>query len=312
MDVIAYSHTHWDREWYHSFEEFRLRFIEVFDDIIAKLQSNELSVFYLDAQTILIDDYLEIFPSKKDLIENLIKNKKLYVGPWYVLSDELLPSGESLIRSLLIGIRQAKTLGCCDFAGYLPDSFGHNSAMPAILNGFDIKNAIFWRGGGDRKSESLWKSKDGTEVLATYLIQGYFQDAFSLDVTEEKRAEILKLTLDKIKEYNSTNTILLPVGADHLKAVDNLKNKIAEINKRLDGYHIKEGSVFDYLSAIKPKHLETYTGELRDNKRNYILPGVYSTRTYIKQQHAEATHTLTKLCEPLQYFRYFSLKKSTA
>ena len=105
MDVIAYSHTHWDREWYHSFEEFRLRFIEVFDDIIAKLQSNELSVFYLDAQTILIDDYLEIFPSKKDLIENLIKNKKLYVGPWYVLSDELLPSGESLIRSLLIGIR---------------------------------------------------------------------------------------------------------------------------------------------------------------------------------------------------------------
>ena len=300
MDVIAYSHTHWDREWYHSFEEFRLRFIEVFDDIIAKLQSNELSVFYLDAQTILIDDYLEIFPSKKDLIENLIKNKKLYVGPWYVLSDELLPSGESLIRSLLIGIRQAKTLGCCDFAGYLPDSFGHNSAMPAILNGFDIKNAIFWRGGGDRKSEFLWKSKDGTEVLATYLIQGYFQDAFSLDVTEEKRAEILKLTLDKIKEYNSTNTILLPVGADHLKAVDNLKNKIAEINKRLDGYHIKEGSVFDYLSAIKPKHLETYTGELRDNKRNYILPGVYSTRTYIKQQHAEATHTLTKLCEPLQ------------
>ena len=117
MDVIAYSHTHWDREWYHSFEEFRLRFIEVFDDIIAKLQSNELSVFYLDAQTILIDDYLEIFPSKKDLIENLIKNKKLYVGPWYVLSDELLPSGESLIRSLLIGIRQSKTLGCCDFAG---------------------------------------------------------------------------------------------------------------------------------------------------------------------------------------------------
>ena len=56
MDVIAYSHTHWDREWYHSFEEFRLRFIEVFEDIIEKLQNNELSLFYLDAQTILIDD----------------------------------------------------------------------------------------------------------------------------------------------------------------------------------------------------------------------------------------------------------------
>ena len=32
--VIAYLHTHWDREWYREFEVFRLRLLRVFDNVL--------------------------------------------------------------------------------------------------------------------------------------------------------------------------------------------------------------------------------------------------------------------------------------
>ena len=35
-NVFLYVHSHWDREWYREFQEFRLRLIEVIDDVIQK------------------------------------------------------------------------------------------------------------------------------------------------------------------------------------------------------------------------------------------------------------------------------------
>ncbi|MCK7485182.1 MAG: hypothetical protein MZU97_06225 [Bacillus subtilis] len=95
MDVIVYSHTHWDREWYRPFQEFRLRLIDVIDQIINQLTQGEMNSFYLDGQTIALDDYLQIHPYKKEQIIELIKNKKLLIGPWYVLADEFLVSGKA-------------------------------------------------------------------------------------------------------------------------------------------------------------------------------------------------------------------------
>ena len=46
--VYAYVHTHWDREWYREFEEFRVRLLDVVDDVLNKLQTNELETFYFD------------------------------------------------------------------------------------------------------------------------------------------------------------------------------------------------------------------------------------------------------------------------
>ena len=62
--VIAYVHSHWDREWYREFEEFRLRLIEVFDEVLIALKSGELPCFYFDGQTAALEDYLEIYPDK--------------------------------------------------------------------------------------------------------------------------------------------------------------------------------------------------------------------------------------------------------
>lgn len=288
MKIIAYLHTHWDREWYRTFEEFRFRFFEAFEDIVKKLQNGEFSQFYLDGQTVLIDDLLEIYPEKKSLVKDLIARKKIVIGPWYTLADEFLASDESLIRNLIIGSKQAKSFGANDFIGYLPDAFGHSAGMVDILASFGIKNALLWRGAGNKKSEFLWKSKSGAQITVTHLLEGYFQDLLHI-----KNFEALKKTLNKIKENNIGDLILLPIGADHLGACDGLPQKIEEFNAQNED-KIEVGSVFDYLSQAK-EDLETYSGELRDNSCNFILQGTYSTRNYLKRLNTLASWELKKV-----------------
>ena len=58
------------------------------------------------------------------------------MGPWYVLPDEFLASGESLIRNLIFGKAIAEELGDYCPVGYLPDQFGHIAQMPQLLRRF--------------------------------------------------------------------------------------------------------------------------------------------------------------------------------
>ena len=83
--VIAYLHTHWDREWYREFEIFRLRLLRVFDDVLYMLESNKIPCFYFDGQVSALEDYLELRPEKKPLVKSLIYAKKLFIGPFYCL-----------------------------------------------------------------------------------------------------------------------------------------------------------------------------------------------------------------------------------
>jgi hypothetical protein len=63
------SHTHWDREWYMSFEQHRMRLVELMDTLIEKMENDErYKFFHLDGQTIIIDDYLEIKPKESVII----------------------------------------------------------------------------------------------------------------------------------------------------------------------------------------------------------------------------------------------------
>jgi len=283
VEVITFRHTHWDREWYKPFQDFRIRLIDVMNQIIEELQKGSLEYFYLDGQTVVLEDYFEIYPEKEPIIRDFIKNKRLFVGPWYVLADEFLVSGESLIRNLLIGITQAKKYSAKDFFGYLPDSFGHNSEIPRILASFNIKNALVWRGVGNKKSEFIWESGDSSSVLATYLTEGYFIN------------ENFEEFIEKIKEHSVSDKILLPVGGDHIFV------KGPSCNKNVYEY-------FKNLEKFRDK-LETVKGELRDNSRNPILPGTLSTRMYLKQHNAVSTWKLSRIAEPLQAFLGTNLDK---
>lgn len=282
--VIAYLHTHWDREWYREFEVFRLRLLRIFDNVLDMLEKGKIPSFYFDGQVSALLDYLEIRPEKEKLVRKLVKAKKLFIGPFYCLVDEFLTDGVVFRKNLEIGMKIAKDFGCEDFLGYFADTFGHSKNVPVILKEFGIDKAVVWRGVGDLPAEFIFNG-----VNTVNLVRGYFMDIFSVKMSIEDKAKWLKDNLDKIAE-KSSDYLLLPIGADHLGVEPDIKEQIDKVNKILKDYHITLGSPFDYFEKVKFK--TKWNDELRDNSKTFILNGMYSARTKVKQYNVKCSYLL--------------------
>ena len=287
--VIAYLHTHWDREWYREFEVFRLRLLRVFDNVLNLLEENKIPSFYFDGQVSALLDYLELRPEKESLVRKFIKNKKLFIGPFYTLVDEFLTDANAFRKNLEIGLKISKDFGCEDFIGYLADTFGHSKNVPPILKEFGINKCVVWRGCGNIPSEFLFNG-----INTVNLIRGYFMDIFSAPMSIEDKAKWLKDNLDKIAE-KSGNYLLLPIGADHLGVEPDIKEQIEKVNKLLTDYEIKLSNPFEYFELVKDRFSRfEWNDELRDNSRTFILQGAYSARTKIKQYNTKASYILNQ------------------
>ena len=285
--VIAYLHSHWDREWYREYEVFRLRLLRVFDNILNLLENNKIPSFYFDGQVSALLDYLEIRPEMEEPVRKFIKEKRLFIGPFYTLVDEFLTDRTAFEKNLQIGLKISKDFGCTDFIGYLADTFGHSQNIPPLLKKYGIDKCIVWRGCGDIPSEFVFNG-----INTVNLIRGYFMDIFSASMTIEQKAEWLKGNLDKIAE-KSGDYLLLPVGADHLGIEKDISEQIEQVNKLLDDYEIKLSSPFEYFELVKnnfAQYKQDY--ELRDNSKTFILQGSYSARTKIKQYNTKCTYLL--------------------
>ena len=165
------SHTHWDREWYKPYHQFRIDLTRVVQRIIETLENDtDYRHFLLDGQSIVLEDYLEIFPEDEARLATLVGAKALSVGPWYILPDEFLVSAEATVRNLFIGHKVASRLGRVQKVGYMPDSFGHIAQMPQILRLAGIDSFVYSRGNGDEIQrtghEFFWRAPDGSQVLA--------------------------------------------------------------------------------------------------------------------------------------------------
>jgi len=286
--VIAYLHTHWDRERHREFEIFRMRLLRVFDNILGMLENNRIPCFYFDGQVSALEDYLELRPEKIDLVKSLIFSKKLFIGPFYCLVDEFLTDKTCFEKNLEIGMTKAINLGCTDFIGYLPDTFGHSQNVLDILRDFGIDKCMVWRGCGDFPAEFRWCGMDTVN-----LVRGYFQDVFSLNCDVEKKAELLKKNLDIISE-KSGEYLLLPIGADHLGIPEDIDDQIISVNEILkDEYEIVLSSPFEYFEKVESNFKQfEFNDELRDNSKTFILSGTHSSRLNLKRFNVECSHKL--------------------
>lgn len=298
--VIAYLHTHWDREWYREYEVFRLRLLRVFDNVLDLLEQWKIPCFYFDGQTSALEDYLELNPEREKLVRSLIKQKKLFIGPCYTLVDEFLTDETCFRKNLEIGLKYAKSLGCEDFLGYFADTFGHSKTIPSILKEFGIDKSVVWRGCNEEiPSEFLFNG-----VKTVNLIRGYFNDIFTTKLSIEEKAEFLKEHLDKIAA-KSSNVLLMPIGADHLGVSRDISEQIREVNKHLEDYEIELSSPFKYFELVKNNFKYEHNGELRDNSQTFILQGSYSARIKLKQYSAKCSYEL----DLANKFQKFAQKK---
>ena len=178
--VAIVPHTHWDREWYRSFQEFRLNLVDTLDALLCLLESDDsYPYFMLDGQMAVVDDYLDVRPEGEERLRALAVAGRISLGPWYILMDEFLASGETIVRNLQMGLRRAAAFGGAMEVGYLPDMFGHIAQMPQILRQAGLTNAVVWRGVPSvvNRTGFVWEAPDGSAVRAEYLPDGYSNGA---------------------------------------------------------------------------------------------------------------------------------------
>ena len=299
------SHTHWDREWYRPFQLFRLKLVHLVDGMLDILEKDrEFKYFMLDGQTIVLDDYLHMRPEKETVLRDHIRKGRILIGPWHILPDMFLVGPEAHIRNLQQGDRTARKFGPKMMIGYMPDSFGHIGQVPQILCGFGIEVASLWRGVYDGPAEFWWQAPDGSRVLMAYLRDGYGNGADLPADNLERFASMISEKGDTLAEVSATSDLLIMYGTDHMEPSRNTSEAIAYADEMLRNTHVIHSTLPLYVAAIQASikkqkvELPTIVGELRACKRMHLLPGVLSTRMWIKQRNHACETLLEKWVEP--------------
>jgi len=295
-------HTHWDREWYLPFQTFRVRLVGLLDGLLDLLENDpSYERFLLDGQTAVIDDYLAVRPEAADRIKKLARAGRLQVGPWMILMDEYMVSGETLVRNLQFGIARASELGGLMEAGYLPDMFGHVAQMPQILTLAGLNDAIVWRGVPYEIDQTAfwWEAPNGSRVRAEYLI-GSYSNGRDLPTDADgliARAHGYEQELGSAR-LNGGGMLLMN-GTDHQLPQRSLGDIVAQANSRQANYRFSITTLPDYLAQQPRADLAVWSGELRSGARANVLMGVASNRVDVHRAAAQAERALERRAEPL-------------
>ena len=309
-DVLLVPHTHWDREWYEPFQRFRLRLVDLMDDVISRAQRDPDFRFTLDGQMAVVQDYLEVRPEQRAAIRELVGRGQLAVGPWRVLLDEFLCSGENIVRNLEMGWAAASEFGPPMGVGYLPDMFGHCAQMPQILALAGLRHACVWRGvphSVDRHA-FLWRSPDGTGLRTEYLPTGYGNaaDLFEASGGTADAADRARLLQDRLTArvrdwapWFGADPCLAMYGTDHAAPLPTLMQQVASLSSG-DATDVHVRTLSDYVLARDPDEtgLPVVDGELRSHARANILPGVISVRWHLKEAMGRAERMVERYAEP--------------
>ncbi|MGH2490110.1 MAG: phosphatase PAP2 family protein, partial [Candidatus Limnocylindria bacterium] len=308
--AFVVPHTHWDREWYERFEGYRARLVPMVSKLLDVLERDStFRSFTFDGHTIWAEDYLEKRPGDRSRIEALVRAERLFIGPWYVLADNLLVSGESLLRNFQEGLRVSASFGRAMRVGYVADPFGHPAQTPQLLRGFGYGSYVFSRGIGDEGervgAEFTWQAPSGDRVLATHLVDHYSGGlqlvGDGAETPQELRARVRRRLgglLDVTTAYANGSSLLFMVGDDHVEAYARLPEAVAALREAAPSVDARITSLEEYEAAMaQPRGV--VVGEMVRGRYRPILRGVNSARVWIKQENAACERLLLERCEPL-------------
>ncbi|MFG2791893.1 alpha-mannosidase [Streptomyces sp. NPDC048419] len=290
--AVFVPHFHWDREWYEPFQVFRHRLVTALDTVLETAEADPDFRFTVDGQMAAVEDYLEMRPENRERVAALVREGRLAIGPWLILLDEFLCSGETIVRNLRMGWAAAERLGGAMPIGYLPDMFGHVAQMPQILARAGIEHAALWRGvpGSVDGHAFRWRAPDGSEVRTEFLFDGYDNGLDVLLVPDRIGSALGEYDRMTAERWGG-DPVLAMAGTDH-HAPD---PQLAAWLRHASGEErpITVATLDEYVRAhVRDEVHSVVTGELRSHVRGNILPGVLSVRLGLKQRMAVAERTV--------------------
>ena len=304
--VHVVPHSHWDREWYFTTSRSKIYLMHDLKKVLEQLEKeNPYESFILDGQASLLDDYLKWRPQDKGRIEKLVQQGKLIIGPWYTQTDQLVISGESIVRNMLYGMKICEDFGDYMNVGYVPDSFGQAASMPQIYREFGISDTMFWRGVSDddvARTEYKWRGEDGSVVNVYQIPSGYYIGGAiperEADLAEFLHQEPFKTTWGR----SSTDQVYFPNGFDQAPVRENLPELVDQMNELYqDEYELQFSTIEKYIAAVKERQpeLEEIAGELINGKLMRIHKTIFSSRPDLKALNTKIQHYLVNVMEPV-------------
>jgi alpha-mannosidase len=312
------SHTHWDREWYLPYEKHHVRLVKLMDELLDKLdQDPNYRSFFLDGQTIILEDYLAVRPNHKERLSKFIQDGRILIGPWYILQDAFLTSGEANVRNMQIGHQDAKNYGPVSKIGYFPDTFGLVGQIPQLMRQSGITNVFFGRGvkptgfnntvsdsGYESSfSELVWEGPDGSQVLGI-LFANWYNNGWEIPVDPEEAQVYWDQKLADAEKYASMNELLYMNGCDHQPIQKDLSQALDVARELYPDTNFIHSNFVDYLQAVQQSldhELSIVKGELRSQRTDgwNTLVNTASARIYLKQMNQLGQAMLEKVAEPL-------------
>ena len=307
FDVHVVAHTHWDREWYLPLARFRQRLVALVDELLASPPRD--SGFLLDGQAVLLDDYLAVRPEREDALRGALSGGVLEAGPWYVLADELLPSGEALVRNLLAGQRTVRARGGTPLPIlYCPDSFGHPADLPALAEGFGFPLIVLWRGlGGEAWPDGdafRWRAPGGAAVLVHHLPPQGYEYGANLPADDGRSRERWDSLRTMLGGRARTHALLVLNGADHHARQSRLDEAIGILSRIAAPDRVRASTLNEFATAFVEQasrlaDLPEIEGELRFSPGyTWTVPGTWSSRSYQKRRNARIERMLAREAEP--------------
>lgn len=308
--VHVVPHSHWDREWYFTTSRSKVYLMKDLKDVLDTLESNpDFKYFMVDAQGSLLDDYIKWMPQDKDRITKLVKEKKLVIGPWYTQTDQLVISGESIVRNMYYGMKRCETFGGYMNVGYVPDSFGQSGNMPQIYKEFGIDDTLFWRGVSDdmvNHTDYNWRGDDGSIVFTTQIPFGYYIGGNIPEDPKQSEEFWQKECFEKAGGRSATKHIYFPNGFDQAPIRTNLPEIIKERNEKDPENEYVISCIEDYIKDVKSENpeLEEVSGELVIAKHMRIHKSIFSSRSDLKVMNTQIQNYVTNVMEPLLTLSY--------
>ncbi|WKX02634.1 hypothetical protein [Candidatus Mycoplasma mahonii] len=308
-------HTHWDREWYFTFDSSNV----LLNNALNDLKHHKNQKWLIDGQWSLLDDYIKWNPNKKNIIKKLLRKKSITSGPLYSQPDVFNSQAETIFRNFEIGKNVADSFGIKQVkTAYLPDTFGFGENIPQIFNLSGITNFVFWRGlcqdQLDKSDHFIWEGPNNSKLKSFVLREGYYALGMYYPYNKNKLNKMKKnpnIFLGKVQKLISTmkvdgeNSLILPLGGDQAPFMIDQNNFVNELNKISDKYEfILESSYDDYF---KDKKINSkICGDLREPITGKIHRTITSSRYDIKKTFRNIEDSLYYLLEPLEiYYKQF-------
>ncbi len=338
ITAFVISHGHLDIEWYLPLRGFRFWTLDAIDRQIRLYREDpEVVPYTLDGQIYPLHLYLQARPENAGIVQEMITNGRLNIGPFYTQFDEWLPSGESMLRNCLFGKLYSERLGSRMTIGYLPDNFGHPAQLPQILAGFGIHSLLFMRGlpyvEEDFPDEFLFEGMDGSRLTAIHFRSSYshmfarpdtweyyfnhtpFRDTpYYHGFISSEHLEILSIIDDplafavrmvehvrSVSQWFPSGVVPVVIGSDHCPPHVGLRQAIDAANVLADEIEFVTGAPDAYLAEVNRRNraMPVYKGELYGSRFQFLLSGAFSTRAYLKRMNFAVEAMLERYAEPL-------------